>query len=556
LQRLGDFFDACPETVQTFDKIPEGAAAIKGADPVWQRFSNGRTMSADGLTVQAKVFFTILLARGSDPELAANFIKSFKMQYATITMPPLKFDRLLRAKRCFLDSIEGESLASVASRQLETMRDSTMTSVIYLEVASRALIRQNASILNQYYDEVEIVGIESGLNRDVPMSRPYISTSKFLLITQGEDNILEVRHCPSSRVLSLLIDKYQDDVEAVIQPSRNFITFHSEDERLRWVYKQILAATLGFANALWIRKDGRLHNVFKEGLLANPNAYVKTSESGRYIAETISPIASSIPEREWLRLGSSSRVSRIGGTVVDKRWEFEIVSINGVAELPPVSENIVWKFISHSAHAKREIIEFRFVTLTFDSESVRRIAVERLAKEEEEFLPSATDIVRDGFVKKEEEQSTADGAPRVIVEVAPTSQDQQGEIDQSVTETVESVTASETPVDDGFPSLTAEERILATSAQIFFIGDKGKIIDASRKVMEERGPLQAPQTITSYVAEIYALAGVDKILSSHVEWSTILKDDQKQAMRRLVGSWIHHEYYVMFTTQQKGDADE
>jgi hypothetical protein len=90
---------------------------------------------------------------------------------------------------------------------------------------------------------------------------------------------------------------------------------------------------------------------------------------------------------------------------------------------------------------------------------------------------------------------------------------------------------------------------------------KPEIVAAAHAVIEAKGALNAPQSLAAYVAEVYAIAKIDGFLESKSpEWLEILNDDQRQAMRRLIGTWIVEEYEKLFpkplTNLTEGTSNE
>jgi hypothetical protein len=231
--------------------------------------------------------------------------------------------------------------------------------------------------------------------------------------------------------------------------------------------------------------------------------------------------------------------------VCQGRWEFEVVSINGIADLPPVPSAITWRFHAQSAHEGSVVRSFEFVSLPYDSESVRRIAVNRGRQEfatlEDQTEPNVPD------------KDISSTLPPVV-----------GEISQQAAKTAQADAAPAKEVTTSgfdYPVLSAQERILAASAEGFLLRFKPELIEAGKAVIRNKGPLLAPQTAATYIAEVYALAHIDDFLEAKSpEWREILNDDQRQAMRRLIGRWLADEYIRMFpqptNSSTEGAIDE
>jgi hypothetical protein len=517
------------EQKDAIEKIPE--ADLNRANSIWQAVSDGRDMKTEGVSGPSRILYAILLLKGAKPKIAAEFVRSLNKTYASITFSPIKFDQLLRANPFLMTEIEGKSLSSVIAREISRMEDSRLARKIYLEIACRALMAANAHITGRYYDEVEVIDVTKGFDKEVPMKRPYLAASKFLLITSSEDGTLNVTHCPSTKVLSMFISNDPQKVEGVVQISRDYSVFRSLEERRRWMYKHIIMVQLGCSKAFWLRFNGILHNMLSTTYLKDRQTYIKKSNFSGVFPLLASPIASEIYEAEWGRVGSSSHITHIGGFMKDDFWEMEILAMGGISKVPPIDASQVWRFHDSSVQNHSSVTEVNFITLDLDSETIRHIRVD----EKESYRKAELDIVM-----KQGEGTTAHISNVLVADPS---------LGTALAVTEDRVSAPSTATNGldtsmSFDRLSAAEQLIYKSVERVVMDKDQELRNAIAAYMMHEGRAKEPETVNEYVNRMFETIDMPGILAAHIEgWDTILSAQQKKVIIKQMGI-IASEMYI------------
>lgn len=526
------------EQKEAIEKISESDLAR--ANSIWQAVSDGRDMKTEGISGPSRILYAILLLKGAKPKIAAEFVRSLSKTYASITFSPIKFDQLLRANPFLMTGIEGKSLSTVIAREVSCMEDSRLARKIYLEVACRALMAANAHITGRYYDEVEVVDVTKGFDKEVPMKRPYLAASKFLLITSNEDGTLSVTHCPSTKVLSMFISNDPQKVEGVVQIFRDYSVFRSLDERRRWMYKHIIMVQLGCSKAFWLRFNGVLHRMLSATYLKDKQTYVKKSNFSGVFPLLASPIASEIYEAEWGRVGSSSHITHIGGFMKDDSWELEIVAMGGISKIPPIDASQLWRFHDSSIQGHSHVTEVSFVTLDLDSETVRHIKVD----ERESYKKAELDIVM-----RKGEGTTAHASNILVTDPS---------LGTALAATKEKVSAPSIPTGDSsnnmsFERLSIAEQLIYTSVERVVTDKDQELRNAIAAYLMHEGRARENETIGDYVNRMFEAINMQGILAAYIEgWDTLLSAQQKEVITkqmRIIASEMYVKKFV-----EKGEA--
>lgn len=501
------------------------------ANSVWQAVSNGRDMKTDGISGPSRILYAILLLKGAKPQISAEFVRSLNKTYASITFSPIKFDQLLRSNPFLMTTIDNKPLSSVVAREMNSTEDSRLARKIYLEVACRALMAANSHITGRYYDEVEVIDIKKGFDKEVPMKRPYLAASKFLLITSNEDGTLTVTHCPSSKVLSMFISDKPQRVEGVVQISRDYSVFRSLEERRRWMYKHILMVLLGCSKAFWLRFNGVLHSILSSTYLKEKQTYVKKSNFSGVFPLLASPIYSEIYEAEWGRVGSSSHITHIGGFMKDDFWELEILAMGGISKIPPVDASQLWRFNDSSIQGHSLVTEVSFVTLDLDSETVRHIRVE----EKERYKKAELDIVmKKGMGVTAQTSGTLVTEPALGTALAAA----QGE------QSLPSIPKSGSDGDMRFERLSVAEQLMYTSVERLVADKDQELRNAIAAYLMHEGKAKENETVNAYVNRMFKTINMQGILAAYIEgWETILSARQKEVITKQMGV-IASEMYI------------
>lgn len=547
LADLSTLLSLAPQEIRDMATTNEGKAALDKANSFWQSASGGRDMKADGVPVDARLLYTVLLGRGADLTLATKFVKSLRNVYANITFAPTKFDRLLRAAPCFINQMDGLPLSEFVAREMTAMKDSSNTGVVYIEVACRALIADNSYIVSKFYDEAEVVDVDTGPKREIPMKRPALSASKYLLLKQGDEGEMHVIHCPSSKVLSLHIDRDPNSVQGLIQTPNEFHVFRTAVSRKRWMYKHVLLAMMGASKAFWLRFGGILDMLLQDSFTKDQLVYIKRSSFDGMFPTLAAPILSDIPDNDWGRLGACSRIAHIGASVIKEKWEFEIVSINAIAELPAIDHDQEWLFLDESPYQGRKTTPVKFRTLPYDSANTRRIVVD----EGEERISDVKErtVVDYGGVP-------ASGSKE---QVPPPKEDEpvskQAAKKAKKPEKIK-IVGKDTP-DLTFEKLTLEEQAIFTAISPLVLPSEDPLRRTIEAGLKERGKLEAGQTLLQYVNKVYDELGLETLLAETiVMWNMTFSDGQKEIVRKRVGFMIAEIYINMFEKGQKGGTNE
>lgn len=496
---LAKLISLAPREIAMMNSSPAGKKALETTNSIWQSISNGRDMKSDGVSLNARILYTVLIGRGAKVELATNFIKSLRCKFASITFPPTRFDKLLNASPCLIDSVNDIPLHRFVAEEMSKLDDTGYTGLVYLEVACRALIEENSFIMNRYYDEVEVINSHSSLKWKIPLSRPFLAASKFLLITHNEEGELVVSHCPSSKILALRIEDDSSSVEAVLQTANDFSVFRSYDARFRWMYKQILSMLLGSSKGFWLRFGGALETLLSKSFIGDGSVYVKRSNFSGMFPVLAAPIQSKIADSEWGRVGACSRVNHFGGSFVDGDWEFELVSVNAISELPPISDLQIWRFMCDSPHTGVCSSVVKYITLPLDSQSIRRIKIEGVNLEK----PSGQSASHSHLKAKEDQTKV-----KVVGVDLPNL-------------TVETFTSK-------------EKAILKTTSQYTqglneILG--GRIANA----ISTRGKLKENEDLIQFTNELYKDLDIETLLAAQIKgWESVLTPLQREVIRKYI----------------------
>jgi hypothetical protein len=517
------------EQKDAIERISE--SDLTRANSVWQGVSDGRDMKSEGVSGPSRILYAILLLKGAKPKIAAEFVRSLSKTYASITFSPIKFDQLLRANPFLMTEIEGKPLSSVIAREISCMEDSRLARKIYLEIACRALMAANAHITGRYYDEVEVIDVTKGFDKEVPMKRPYLAASKFLLITSSEDGTLNVMHCPSTKVLSMFISSDPQRVEGVIQIPRDYSVFRSLEERRRWMYKHIIMAQLGCSKAFWLRFNGLLHNMLSATYLKDKQTYIKKADFSGVFPLLASPIASEIYEAEWGRVGSSSHITHIGGFMKDDFWELEILAMGGINKIPPIDASQLWRFHDSSVQSHSSVTEVNFVTLDLDSETIRHIKV----RENESYKKAEFDIIM------KQGEGTTTQVSNVLATDPP--------LGTALAITEDRVSAPPAATNDldssmSFDRLSAAEQLIYTSVERVVLDKDQELRNAIAAYIMHEGRAKDTETVSDYVNRMFETIDMPGILATHIEgWDTILSAQQKKVIVKQMGI-IASEMYI------------
>jgi hypothetical protein len=526
------------EQKEDIKKISESDLAR--ANSVWQAVSDGRDMKADGVSGPSRILYAILLSKGAKPKIAAEFVRSLSKTYASITFSPIKFDQLLKSNPFLMTDIEGEPLSSVVAREVSNTEDSRLARKIYLEVACRALMAANSHITGRYYDEVEVIDVKKGFDKEVPMKRPYLAASKFLLITRNEDMTLDVTHCPSTKVLSMFISNDPQVVEGVVQIPRDYSVFRSLEERRRWMYKHILMVQLGCSKAFWLRFNGILHDMLSSTYLKDKQTYIRRSDFSGVFPLLASPVASEIYEAEWGRVGSSSHITHIGGFMKDDFWELEIIAMGGISKIPPIDASQLWRFNDSSIQGHSHVTEVSFVTLDLDSETVRHIRVD----ERESYMKAELDIVmKKGGNVTSQINDTLATEPSLGTALAAAKEE--------VSSSSSPKKSSDSNMD--FDRLSVGEQLIYTSVERIVMDKDQELRNIIAAYLMREGKAKENETINDYVNRMFETIDMQGILAAHIEgWDTILSAQQKRVIAKHVGVIASEMYITKFT--EKGEV--
>jgi hypothetical protein len=439
-----------------------------------------------------------------------------------------------------MTGIEGRPLSSVVAREIDNTEDSRLARKIYLEVACRALMAANSHITGRYYDEVEVLDIKKGFDKEVPMNRPYLAASKFLLITSNEDGTLSVNHCPSTKVLSMFISNDPQIVEGVIQITRDYSVFRSLEERRRWMYKHVLMMQLGCSKAFWLRFNGILHNMLSSTYLRDKQTYVKRADFSGVFPLLASPVTSEIYEAEWGRVGSSSHITHIGGFMRDDFWELEILAMGGISKIPSVDASQVWRFHDSSVQGRSHVTEVNFVTLDLDSETVRHIRVE----EGESYTKAEYDVImRSDKSVTAQPNNTLATEPSIGTSLA---------LAQEKKLTPPTLT-TDSNSDMSFDRLTVAEQLVYKSVERVVAEKDQELRNAIAAYLMREGKAKENETVNDYVNRMFRAIDMQGILATHIEgWDTILSAQQKKIITKQIGVIASEMYVKKFS--QKGES--
>jgi hypothetical protein len=513
------------------------------ANPKWQSVNEGRSMASSGLTQECRVLFAMLVGKGARSDVASNFVKSISQTYGSITFSAIKMDQLLEAEPCITAEIDGEPIPKILVSDSSSIEESPLAGQIYIELACRSMIASNAKIMGKYYDEVEVVGINSKPKFFLPVDRPYISTSRFLLITEEPSTndvyALRVRHFPSAKLLSERISENPTSVAGIIQTVNEFQVFRSEIARRRWIYKHILKALLGASRALWVRRGSHLENILNIGLV-DETTFIKRADFTGVFPLLASPIRSEISESEWGRIGSDSRIEHIGASVVDGKWEFEIIAPNEVARLPVISRDQIWILEQSSIHGPVKETFARFLTLPFDSESIRRIQLQEdtqiteLVKDRQAVESSA--VTRSGIAASEDDPATKSvAAPTTIVNLPK---------------------GDAIPITDSldYDDLNVAEKLLFTSVERLYAENEEELRETMNSYFNEVGAMKEGETLGQYLAKMYSDMHFDELLVSMIpEWNVMLTEAQRNVFKKKMLAAGAQQYLRLFAAKKEDD---
>jgi len=525
------------EQKEDIKKISESDLAK--ANSVWQAVSGGRDMKTDGVSGPSRILYAILLLKGAKPQIAAEFVRSLSKTYASITFSPIKFDQLLKSNPFLMTEVNGKSLSSVVAREISSTEDSRLARKVYLEIACRALMAANSHVTGRYYDEVEVMDVKKGFDKEVPMNRPYLAASKFLLITSNEDGTLSVTHCPSTKVLSMFISNNPQRVEGVVQISRDYSVFRSLEERRRWMYKHILMVLLGCSKAFWLRFNGVLHSMLSSTYLREKQTYVRKSDFSGIFPVLASPISSEIYEAEWGRVGSSSHITHIGGFMKDDSWELEVLAMGGINKIPSIDASQLWRFNDSSIQGHSHVTEVCFVTLDLDSETVRHIRID----EKESYKKAELDIVmqKDAGITAQV-NDTVVSEPSLGTALAIS----QGRAPAP------SIPTSGSDEDMSFETLSVAERLVYKSVERLVADKDQELRNAIAAYLMHEGRAKETETVNAYVNRMFKTIDMQGILATYIEgWETILSSRQKEVIIKQMGVIASEMYIKKFA--EKGE---
>jgi hypothetical protein len=511
---LSKLIAQAPDGVKNMSTSVSGKVLLEKTNALWQSKSSGRDMKADGLTNDARILFASLLVRGADANLAIKLVKSLANMYGSVTFAPIKFDRLLRAHPFLMDSIDGVPLNEVVSHEMSDLTDSTRAGLIYIEVACRALVADNSSIMGKYYDEVEVTEIATKPHFEIPMKRPFLAASRFLLITKGKDGDFHVSHFPSAKLLLMKIEEDSGSVEGLLQTSKDFNVFRSDSARRRWMYKTVLSALIGSSKAFWLRFGGILEELLKSSYPASQLNYVKRSNLTGVFKVLASPILSSIADSDWGRVATCSRINHIGGSVIEGSWEMELVSVCGISELPVVDPKRRWLFETTNPHSNNLTTEVFFETLPLDSESTRRIRIKETTTERIDALESSSQIAA-------------------------------------------STGASDTSTHLIHERLTQEELLIFAEVAPYYSSHEQEMVDIITAYERDKGAVKGATTIEEYTEMMYNELEFDKHLTRMFpEWDVQFTEAQRTVFRKKVRILSAGMYLKKFGSSTQGSENE